>query len=204
MFDQLLQSVSSRSRYFIIISLGLALLGGAAFVIAVLLLFSQPSSSDIEILSESTNESEQIVHIVFIDVNGAVKKPGIYQLPADSRVTDAITKAEGFTDQADAEYVARQLNLSQKLSDGQKIYIPFQDSGNSPMLSSSAEQISSHQLININTATIAELESLEGIGKARAEQIMAQRPYTTLQELVEKKVIPLSVFEKIEKSMTVF
>src|SRR6185503_4573054 len=62
-------------------------------------------------------------HIV-IDVEGAVQKPGVYTLPGDSRVQDAISAAQGFAKDADEQKIASSLNLAAKLSDATKIYIP--------------------------------------------------------------------------------
>lgn len=61
-----------------------------------------------------------------LDISGAVNSPAVYSLPADSRVEDAIKAAGGFSSSANADYIAKNINLSQKLTDGQKIYIPFQ------------------------------------------------------------------------------
>ncbi len=145
---------------------------------------------------------------ISVDVSGAVKNAGVYQLNNESRVTDAISVAGGFLDQANKEFISKYLNLAQKLSDGSKIYIPFEgeslagqgQAGSSGIVAGTGIQ----SKININTATQTEIESLPGIGPVTAAKIISQRPYRQVEELIEKKIVGQSVFEKIKDSVVVY
>jgi len=136
-----------------------------------------------------------------VDVGGAVKQPGIYSLEFDSRIAQALTSAQGLDDQADREFVQRQLNLAEKLKDGQKLYIPFlierqiEEATEAQTLVS--EDNSASGLINLNTASQKELESLPGIGEKRASNMIEARPYLTLEELLSKEIVSDLLFTEI-------
>lgn len=142
---------------------------------------------------------------VFVDLSGAVKKPAVYCLPGSSKVADALRLAGGLLPEADRLWVAQKLNLAESLTDGQKIYIPFIGEQS---IEESATQLSTHpqatdeQLININTATKSELESLTGVGPARSEAIIKGRPYTDPIELLDQKILGEKTFAKIKDQLT--
>ncbi len=140
---------------------------------------------------------------VVVHVAGAVSSPGVYTLPADSRVDDAV-RAAGATADADLS----QLNLAQKLADGQKITVPV--AGATPADGSSAATTADSDnggLININTATQEELESLPSIGEVRAQAILAYREehggFRTTDELMEVSGIGEKIFADISPHITV-
>ena len=140
---------------------------------------------------------------VVVHVAGAVSSPGVYTLPADSRVDDAV-RAAGATADADLS----QLNLAQKLADGQKITVPV--AGATPADGSSAATTADSDnggLININTATQEELESLPSIGEVRAQAIIAYREehggFRTIDELKEVSGIGDKIFADISPHVTV-
>lgn len=140
---------------------------------------------------------------VVVHVAGAVSSPGVYTLPADSRVDDAV-RAAGATADADLS----QLNLAQKLADGQKITVPA--AGETPASADNAAPSDSSQsgaLININTATQEELESLPSIGEVRAQAIIAYREehggFRTIDELKEVSGIGEKIFADISPHITV-
>lgn len=130
-----------------------------------------------------------------IDIGGAVNNPGVYSLEQGARIEDAIKKASGFAANASVNYISKQLNLSQKVSDGMKIYIPFEGDQYS---SSQVAGINTSGKIGINSATQAQLEALPGIGAVTAGKIILARPYADLEELKIKKVVSKAVFEKIK------
>lgn len=130
-----------------------------------------------------------------IDISGAVQNPGVYSLQEQSRIEDAIKSAGGFSASASAEYVSKILNLSQKLSDGQKIYVPF-DGENVANLSQGGLR---SNIVGLNSGSLVELDRLPGIGLTTAQKIIDHRPYQSLDELVNKKVIPRSTFDKIKE-----
>ena len=141
--------------------------------------------------SEETAASGEVV----VHVAGAVSAPGVYTLPADSRVDDAV-RAAGATADADLS----QLNLAQKLADGQKITVPADNAAPSDSSQSGA-------LININTATQEELETLPSIGEVRAQAIIAYREehggFRTTDELMEVSGIGEKIFADIAPHITV-
>lgn len=140
---------------------------------------------------------------VVVHVAGAVSSPGVYTLPADSRVDDAV-RAAGATADADLS----QLNLAQKLADGQKITVPV--AGATPADGNSAATTADSDnggLININTATQEELESLPSIGEVRAQAIITYREehggFRTIDELKEVSGIGDKIFADISPHVTV-
>ncbi len=139
-----------------------------------------------------------------VDISGAVVKPGLYPLPAGSRLGAVVEAAGGFAKDANTVFIAKNLNLAQELKDGDKIYVPYagEDQGEGKEIVASDGSGASPGLISINTASKKELETLEGIGAVRAEAIIDGRPYASLNELVTEGVLSESVFSKIEKSIS--
>lgn len=146
-------------------------------------------------------------------VNGAVVKPDVYQLPPGSRVEDAIAQAQGFTAEADANVV----NLALPLQDGMQIYVPTttETAENSDMavrmpetaVSIPTTNQNSGTLVNINTATAADLDALPGIGPSTAQKIIDYRdangPFATIEAIMEVPGIGESKFAEIESLITV-
>lgn len=148
-------------------------------------------------LEESKIAEKTLLKQIKVDISGEVEKPGVYELTSEARIEDAVKVANGFTPEADPEYIEKKLNLSQKLIDGMKIYIP--KAGEQAVLSGSSSVAAGvSSLIGINSASYKDLESLPGIGPATAEKITNARPYQSLEELISKKAISRSVFEKIK------
>ncbi|MBI4036676.1 helix-hairpin-helix domain-containing protein [Candidatus Daviesbacteria bacterium] len=141
---------------------------------------------------------------ISIDISGAVIKPGVYQLSLESRVEDAILAAGGLAETANGEYVSKYLNMAQKLSDGMKIYVPFQ--GETPPAGGSGTVAGTNiqSKVNINTASQAELEALPGIGPVTAAKIISGRPYSKAEDLLTLKLVSKSVFDKIKDSLVIY
>lgn len=149
-------------------------------------------------------EQRTVQNEVVVDIEGAVKKPGVYRLSRDSRVEDLLIVAGGFTHDVDVSYVGQSINRAAKLSDGAKIYIPYVGSRDG-MGGAGAPEVKSGVLektMNINSASQSELESLSGVGPVTAEKIIGNRPYMRLEELIEKKVMSTSVFEAIRNQLS--
>lgn len=142
---------------------------------------------------------------IAIDVSGAVKTPGVYNLKEDARIEDAIAAAGGFNSQANEEYISKSLNLAQKLVDGSKVYIPSEGDASVPTTSSQTGAVAGiNSKVNINTSSQAEIEALPGIGPVTASKIISDRPYQTIEELTGKKVVSKAVFEKIKDEIVVY
>lgn len=112
---------------------------------------------------------------------------------------------------ANGEYVSKYLNMAQKLSDGSKVYVPFagaEVSGPQAGVIVGTTTLSGTNTVaskvNINTATQAELEALPGIGPVTASKIISDRPYQNVEELLNKKIIPKSTFDKIKDQLVVY
>ena len=147
--------------------------------------------------------------IISVDVSGAVQKPGVYQLKDGAKIEEAIAAAGGFSKIANGEYISKYLNMAQKLSDGSKIYVPVSgESGfnvaGGAVAGSNTQANGLISKVNINTGTQAQLESLPGIGTVTASKIISDRPYQKIEELLNKKVVNKSVFEKIKDSLVVY
>lgn len=177
---------------------------GLFFLIAGLIqLISQGNQgTQIEIVP-TESEVEVSTQQIVVDVAGAVKKPGVYSLKPGARVARAIEAAGNFSPKADLAWVAKNLNLAAKLSDGGKIYIPTKNEAG--QVSTLAPQvITTSDKININTASQSQLESLPAVGPVTAAKIIAARPYNSIDELLTKKVIGRSTFEKIKDLVSIF
>ena len=132
---------------------------------------------------------------VWVDISGAVVSPGVYQLVNGDRIKDALVAAGGLTGLADRDFVATTVNLAAKVADGDKIYIPA--AGGEVAGAATGK-------VNLNKATTNELMSLDGIGTTRARAIIDNRPYAAVADLVAKKVISQTIFEKIKDKVAVY
>ena len=147
---------------------------------------------------------------IVVDVTGAVAKPGVYRLPAGSRVGDAIDAAGGFSPRVDADAVASVLNLAAALTDGAQVSVPSRDdaspsgggSGSTPG-SGGAPQ---GRLVNLNSATESELDALPGIGPVTAKKIIESRtaqPFTAIDDLRARKLVGEKAFDQLKSLVTV-
>lgn len=146
---------------------------------------------------------------ITIDIEGAVQKPGVYKVPSDARIQDALIAAGGLSKDADRQQVAQNLDLAAPLTDGTKLYIPaigeqMMTSGDTSNSSSGSVQGASTGTVNINQASESELDALPGVGPVTAQKIINNRPYQSVQELLDKKVVGQSVFSKIKDQVSVY
>lgn len=165
------------------------------------------------VLNEPPTPAPVRVHVI-----GAVTLPGIYSLPTDSRVEDAIEAAGGLLPEADTQA----LNLAAFLQDGQQIYVPARaptaapaiplttpepDSPPSQILPPPPAVSTAASLININTATLEELDTLPGVGPVTAEKIIAHRqangPFATIEAIMDVSGIGPVKFEAMRDLITV-
>ncbi len=110
---------------------------------------------------------------VTVDVAGAVKRPGVYRLSSSQRVEDALKRAGGATGRADLS----QINRAAKLEDGRQILVPVRASRASPAAAppGAAAPAAPDQPVNLNTATLEQLDTLDGVGPATAQKILDYR-----------------------------
>ncbi len=139
-----------------------------------------------------------------IDIEGAVIHPGIYEMANDSRIQEVLITAGGLAPKANRTYISQTINLAQKVYVGLKIYIPeINDDSNTTNMSNTTNTSNMTGLININTATEAQLDTLPGVGTVTAGKIIAGRPYQTMSQLVEKHIVGQSEYSKIKDLVTI-
>ena len=193
-------------RFQILFFLVGAILIGLGFLLAK---DSRITSPKIEVLESTTERPGESLEVV-VEVVGAVEKPGVYKLTKGVRIEDALISAGGISADADRLWMERSLNRAAKLIDGQKIYIPRKDeqiSGVSTSNLGGYQTISSSQgsgLVNVNAASQKELESLWGIGPVTAQNIIEQRPYSSVEELLTKKILKSNVYERNKDKLSVY
>ena len=168
------------------------------------------SSSSTTEKSKQRSESDQgdkNEGMVTVDVKGAVKKPGVYQLKSSSRVHDALLKAGGMTDEADL----KSINQAQKLVDEAVVYVAkvgenVVDVTTNTSASSATSQAKSG-LVNLNTATEADFQTISGIGQKRAQDIIAYREangkFKSVDDLKNVTGIGAKTLEKLKEYVTV-
>lgn len=141
-----------------------------------------------------------------IDIKGQVASPGVFELPTGARAKDAITAAGGFLESADPKAI----NLAMKVQDEMVIYVPAIGE-ETPVLAmpsgAGSSQSSSGGLVNINTATDAELMELTGIGPSKAAAIIAHRTengnFASIEDLTKVTGIGDKTFERLKDGITV-
>ena len=165
----------------------------------ILLVSSQPRGEPVHLLPPPT------VPPIVVHVKGAVLNPGVYSLPLESRVKDALTAAGGLSPDGEAT----SLNLADFLQDGQSLSIPH----TAPTSASNLYPLPTqavpngpreipHELIDINTASFEELDSLPGIGSDKAQKIITYRqengPFPTIAAIQEVSGIGPATYENIK------
>lgn len=148
----------------------------------------------LEASGNSDSLGEEALDKILVDIEGAVVSPGVYDLPINARIKDLLVRAGGYSETADRSYCEKNLNLAQVLKDGQKIYIP--EVTDTPSMPGYDEAKSTPNKVNVNTATMTELDTLWGVGPARAESIVKNRPYGSMDELVSKGGMTKQVLDK--------
>jgi len=157
------------------------------------------------------NESAAAEQFLVVDVAGAVARPGVYRLPAGSRVADALASAGGFGPRVDAQRVAIELNLAAPLADGQHVLVPSRDdtapggSGGGEG-SGSGDGSAQSRLIDLNRATAGELDTLPGIGPVTAAKIITSRettPFAAVRDLLDRKLVGQKTFDGLAELVTV-
>ena len=159
-----------------------------------------------DLLTEKEVKEEPLEQdLITVDVKGAVKSPGIYDLPVGSRVNDAVQKAGGLTEQADS----KSLNLAQKVSDEALVYVPTKGeaAASQQTVSGTASSTSKEKKINLNKASLEELKQVKGLGGKRAQDIIDHREtngkFKSVDELKKVSGIGAKTIEKLKDYVTV-
>ena len=161
---------------------------------------SKDSSTEKEVKEEPLEQD-----LITVDVKGAVKSPGIYDLPMGSRVNDAVQKAGGLTEQADS----KSLNLAQKVSDEALVYVPTkgEEAASQQAGSGTAYSTSKEKKVNLNKASLEELKQVKGLGGKRAQDIIDHREangkFKSVDELKKVSGIGAKTIEKLKDYVTV-
>ncbi len=176
---------------------GFILAGGLLFVMRA------PAGKPIA-LEPAPTEKPIAVHII-----GAVPRPGLYEFPQGARVQDAIDASGGLLADADESV----LNLAALLEDGQQLNIPYGAGGpaatEAPVVpvTPGPTAANSVDLVNINTATLEELDALPGIGPTTAQKIIDYRttngPFDQIEDIMNVSGIGPATFENIKDLITV-
>lgn len=168
------------------------------------------SSSDANGLldEEATAEAKDAI---VVDVAGAVASPGVVELKDGARVADALGAAGGLAEDADLTSV----NRAARLTDGQRVYVPrvgeqvapVEGDGSAGAAGEGTQSTATGQAVNINTAGLAELDALPGVGPATAQAIIDDReangPFTAPEDLMRVSGIGEKKFEKLKSSICV-
>ncbi|MFH0917334.1 MAG: helix-hairpin-helix domain-containing protein [bacterium] len=204
-------------RLFVYIAAGLVVLvvgtlgvvsmrgGSAASADGVTILAGDPNTVAIAAgspgLSAATTSTTQ-TPVIYVQVVGAVRRPGVYQVAPDARVFQAVVQAGGFTDEADQQSIA----LAARLTDGCRVYVPrVGEPAVDPVVSPAQQAEGAGEAatgpVSLNTATLAQLDSLPGIGPAIAQDIIAYReargPFTSIDQLTDVPGIGPAKLEKL-------
>ena len=151
-------------------------------------------------LAEKTEVSTTQEAVIFVDIKGAVKNPGVYQMKSGDRVKDALDAAGGLTDEADSQKV----NLAQRVEDQMVIVVPKvgEEATEIPAGVTSKEAAKDGK-VNINTATVEELKTLKGVGEKKAEAIIEYRKkngsFKTKEDLMKVHGIGKKLFESFQE-----
>jgi competence protein ComEA len=144
-----------------------------------------------------------------VEIVGAVPKPGVYRVPAGSRLVDLLQLAGGYGPRVDTARAEAELNLAAQVTDGDHIRVPSRDDADDaplgPAASSGGSAAAGGALVDINTATQAQLEELPGVGPATAQKIIAAREearFGAVEELRSRGVLGEKTYEKLRPLLT--
>lgn len=162
------------------------------------------------LLYSSNRHNEKIatelnVNEITVDIEGAVKNPGVYKLKEGSLIQDAINLSGGLSENADNELIAKDINRAEILKNNQKILIPTKIQASQEVAGTNTS-IQNSAKININTATLEQLDTLPGIGPVYAQRIIDYRKkkqFASLEEIMEIQGIGDKTFAKFKDLITI-
>lgn len=187
----------------------------AAVLIAIIssLIYISGTNEAVDEQVITTNKTISLNKKIFVDVGGCVIAPGVYEATFGARLNDLINLAKGLSDNCDREFFNRNFNLAKIVSDQEKIYAPSSwETGSGIFFEKqrpleylepvndvgSQETSSGNNLIDINLATLEEIETLPGVGKVIGQKIIDNRPYNSVEDLLKNKIVNQGVYEKIK------
>ena len=152
------------------------------------------------VLADKTEVSTTQETVIFVDIKGAVKNPGVYQMKVGDRVKDALDAAGGLTEEADSQKV----NLAKRLEDQMVIVVPkFGEEAEEIPAGETRQEATKEGKVNINTATVEELKTLKGVGEKKAEAIIEYRKkngsFQTKEDLMKVRGIGKKLFESFQE-----
>lgn len=176
---------------------------------------------DVLVKSENSELQEEDPCPVLVDISGAVSTPGVYCFAQGTSVIDAVKRANGFTQDAGFKYISMKMNLSSVMKDNSKVYIPFESDYDCTLLAFSLpkgvvdivippqddnedediDDTEENDCVSINNGTQAELETLDGVGPSTAQKIIAGRPYSKIEDLLNVSGIGEATFNKFKDSI---
>lgn len=180
-----------------------------AFISVFIFLINQSTLNEDNTIVEPIKSESLSVGKILVDMSGAVEKTDVFEISSGARLKDVLALAGGLSADADRKFFARNFNLARILKDQEKIYIPNTEEtqkGEAETNQQVFQNVDSNTLdlsdkININSASMSELDALPGVGKVTAQKIIQNRPYISIEELLDKKVVNKSVFEKIKNQI---
>jgi len=181
-----------------------SLLALSAIVVATSAFFVvRGTSQEIEVVAPELAVTESVAEVT-VDVAGAVNKPGVYSLPINSRVIDAIKAAGDTLKGADLS----DINLARVIKDGEQVYIyPPQKGGSAVRVSPQRAKAKQTGPIALNRASAKELESLDGIGPVLAARIVAYRkvngPFLNVEDLLKVSGIGTAKYAQFKEKLRV-
>ena len=208
--EELIEKIKEYKIIVICASLGMVL-GGFFFLKPVAQTPAKESNLQTEVTTvskdekEDKNQKEEAVELdlITVDVKGAVKSPGIYDLPVGSRINNAVQKAGGLTDNADS----KSINLAQRISDEALVYVPTKEEATSQEAHSNASNTKENKKVNLNKASLEELKQVKGLGAKRAQDIIDHREsngkFKSVDELKKVSGIGAKTIEKLKEYVTV-
>ena len=169
--------MSNNKKYFLVF----------LFLLSVLLVGNLFKSNDSVEQNKviSTTKEDVINSEIIVDIQGAIKNPGVYKVNTSIRLFELVEKAGGLTDNYDKEYYSKNINPSLKLKDQQKIYIPTVDDRYLD------------NLVNINSADLDILVNKLVLSSANAKKIIGERPYSNIEELLSKGILSSKIYSQV-------